>query len=244
VHERRLVTPVLGRGPSAEKLLPEDAPSEAATLLGRVKEKGKLAVVLGAGMSSEDNFVAARFAKLFGTSRLYLAARDADAIGWKGDAILKNADPNPNRAGATQVAGRDLADLDDLLADVLAGQVSAVVALGHFGGEGEGKLDALKKLDVVLSLASNEGPLPSVASMQIPVASWAETFGTFVNAKGMVQTFVRAIPAPDGVHPAWKTLCAIAKELGLSLAYERTGDVRNDMNAAAAAADAQPQANA
>jgi NADH dehydrogenase/NADH:ubiquinone oxidoreductase subunit G len=65
-----------------------------------------------------------------------------------------------------------------------------------------------------------------------------------VNAKGMVQTFVRAIPAPDGVHPAWKTLCAIAKELGLSLAYERTGDVRNDMNAAAAAADAQPQANA
>jgi NADH-quinone oxidoreductase subunit G len=95
VHEGRLVTPVLGRGPSAEKLLPEDAPAEAATLLGGLKEKGKLAVVLGAGMSSEDNFVAVRFAKLFGTSRLYLAAREADVIGWKGDAILKHADPNP-----------------------------------------------------------------------------------------------------------------------------------------------------
>lgn len=245
VHERRLVTPVLGRGDSADKLLPEEAPAEAAALLERVTDRAKLAVVLGAGMSSEDNFVAVRFAQLLGTSRLYLAARDAETLGWKGDAILKNADPNPNRAGAAQVAGRDLADLDDLVADVLAGQVSGVLALGHLGGEGEGTLDALKKLEIVLSLASNEGPLPSVASMQVPVASWAETFGTFVNAKGHAQTFARAIPAPDGVLPAWKTLVLIAKELGLALSYERTGDVRNAMNAATApAADAQPQASA
>ncbi|MBX3248810.1 MAG: (2Fe-2S)-binding protein [Myxococcales bacterium] len=243
VHEGRLVTPVLGRGADIEKLLPEEAAAEVAAKLEGLTDRGKLAIVLGAGMSSEDNFVLARFAERFGASRLYLAARQAEDMGWTGDDILKHPDPNPNRAGAEKVAGRALGDLDDLIGDVLAGQVSAVLALGHHGGEAAGALAALEKLDVVITLASNDGPLVRAASLQVPVASWAETFGTFVNADGLAQTFERAVPSPEGIEPAWRTLVAVGRELGFDLGYERTGDVRKDMNATKPAAE-QPQATA
>ncbi|HJL05232.1 MAG TPA: 2Fe-2S iron-sulfur cluster-binding protein [Polyangiaceae bacterium LLY-WYZ-15_(1-7)] len=248
-HEHRVVTAVDGRGEDAEKLLQEEATEELAARLKGL-DAGSLAVVLSAHHASEDNFVLAEVAKALGVKHVYLAAREAEDIGWEGDDILRHADPNPNRAGATAVAeallGEAPGDLEDLVGDVLAGQVKSVLALGAIGGEKEGSLDALKNLADVIVLTANEGPLPSVASLTVPVASWAEMFGTFRNAKGLDQHFVRAIPSPEGIEPAWKTLVAAAQELGLEgIAYARTGEVRTAMNdAAAPAAGDEAQASA
>ena len=79
-----------------------------------------------------------------------------------------------------------------------------------------------------------------MASIVLPVASWAESFGTFVNAKGMAQTFQRAIPAPAGVDPAWKAIAKIAEELDMSLGFNRVADVRAALAKSAAAATPTP----
>ena len=44
----------------------------------------------------------------------------------------------------------------------------------------------------------------------VPVAHHAETEGTFVNRDGLAQRFMAAIPAPEGVRPAWQALAALA----------------------------------
>lgn len=240
LHEGRVTTPVRRRGEETELLLVEEAVDEAVAML-RDADRSKIGVVLSALHSNEDNFVLARLAEQLGTDKLYLAARDARLEGWEGDDILRHADPNPNRAGAHAAAGRTIEEsVEDLVSDVLAGEVTAVVALGPWCGERAESLAPLRQLDTFVCLSSNEGTLPELASLLVPVASWAEQAGSFTNAKGITQDFERAIPAPDGVFPAWQTLVAIASGLGLNLRYGRTAEVRKDMNAKPAASAAAP----
>ncbi|MEO0322331.1 MAG: 2Fe-2S iron-sulfur cluster-binding protein [Myxococcota bacterium] len=231
-HERRVTTPVIGRGEEADKVLMDDVIDEAVRRLENV-DRGSLAVVLSAQHASEDNFVLATLAKQLGVDRFYLAEKvDAE---WKGDDILKHADPNPNRAGALAVAKSVLA-LDalpgaaELARDADDGAVKSVLALGPLAGADVG---ALAKLEDVIVLTDQEGPLAEVASVVVPITSWAEMFGTFRNAKGMEQTFIRAVPAAADVEPAWKTLVAIGRELGEDLGLVRTGEVRAAMSAGA-----------
>lgn len=238
VHEGRITEPTIGRDDERDVVLPEDAIDEVVQRLGKV-DASKVGIVLSALHSSEDNYVLARFAELLGTKKLYLAARDAELIGWEGDDILRDADPNPNRAGATAAASGKLDEtVEDLVSDVLAGEIEAVIALGPESGEDAKALDALRQLDTVVSLTANEGAFPEVASVVVPVASWAESFGTFTNAKGLAQQFTRAIPPAEGVHTAWRTLVAIASGLGLDLRYTKTGEVAQDMNQPREAANA------
>lgn len=71
--------------------------------------------------------------------------------------------------------------------------------------------------------------MTSAASVVVPVASVAETSGTFVNAEGRAQTFRKAVTAPGGIEPAWLTLVRIGRTLGWEIDYSRLGDVRSAM---------------
>ena len=198
-----------------------DARAAAAKQIKSVPSD-KLAVVLSAQHSNEDNLALVKLARELGVQKLYLAALG----GWEGDKILRSADNNPNRAGATLVAGGALPPLKDLLADVAAGAVEGVIALGWASAETPEELAPLASLKAMVSLSSNEGPLPSVAQVVIPVAVHAETAGTFVNEKGIAQTFKRAVFPPDGVKPAWEAIAALARELDKDLRLGSLSEVR------------------
>ena len=226
IHENRVVEGRVGRGEDCEPVPVEDALLDAAQQIAAVKDRSKIAVVLSAQHATEDNFALAQLAEKLGTERLYMAALG----GWEGDEILRHQDNNPNRNGVSQVAGGAIDDsVEDLIEDVLAGEVQAVIALGWATAATLEQVRGLEKLDCVISLTSNEGPLAEVASVVIPVASWAEMFGSFTNAKGVTQHFGRAISPPHGVQPAWRTLVRLSEELGVALPYARTGDVRKAM---------------
>ncbi|HEY6879082.1 MAG TPA: molybdopterin-dependent oxidoreductase, partial [Polyangiales bacterium] len=182
----------------------------------------KLGVVLSAQSSSEDNLALVTLAKQLGTDKLYLAALG----GWEGDEILRHSDNNPNRAGAKQAAGVELKSMKDLIADVQSGAVDSVLALGHLTAETAEELAPLAKLKTFVSLASNEGVLPSLANVVIPVAIHAETNGTFVNYKGIAQQFKRAIFAPEGVKSGWETIDALSVALGKQPAFGSLKAVR------------------
>ncbi|MBK6579144.1 MAG: (2Fe-2S)-binding protein [Sandaracinaceae bacterium] len=233
--EDRVLTASLGRGDARVPAFGDEPFQQAARQLGSVTSN-KIGVVLSAQHSNEDNYALAQLAKKLGTSKVYLAGLDATREGWVADAILRSADPNPNTAGARVAAGGSLDETtEDLLQDILGGEVEAVIALGAASLETLAELEALTKLDAVISLTSHVGALPAAASVVLPVASVFETHGTFVNQKGMHQAFRRAVSAQGGVEPGWKTVAKLAEALGHDLALGGLQDIRTKLAATAGA---------
>lgn len=227
-HEDRLVTGRVRSEGKVGEVTRDEAIQAAADAL---KSSKKLAVVLSAQHSNEDNFVLLKVARdLLGARKVFLGALDATKSGWKGDEILKNADNNPNRAGALLVAGEKLEGTAALAKAIEAGEVDAVLSLGFAAAESVQELAALLKVPHV-NLAANVGPLPQVASVVVPVASVAESSGTFVNGKGLAQTFSRAVTAPAGITTGWETATAIAKLLGHEFGMKKLPEVRAAMPA-------------
>jgi NADH-quinone oxidoreductase subunit G len=233
-HEERITNGRIRQGRELAEVDNEDAIEAAAQAL-RAIAPGKLAVVLSAQHSNEDNLALVELARELGSDKLYLAALD----GWDGDTILRSSDNNPNRSGATLVAGRPLPELRDILPDVASGAVEGVIALGWASAEHVDELAPLARLRAFVSLTSNEGALPSLAQVVVPVAVHAETFGTFVNDKGIAQQFKRAVFPPEGVKPAWETLGLLAKALGRSARFATLKDVRAALPATTSAQEAQ-----
>lgn len=229
VHEGRIVTGLVGRGEQREEVLPSEALEQAAAKLRGVDPK-RIAFVLSAQHATEDNVALAQLAKALGAERLYLAALG----GWEGDDILRDADNNPNRRGAVAAAGGTLDDMvADLLQDVLAAEIDAVVALGWATSVSADQAAILNNLKAVVSLTSNEGVLPDVASIVVPVASWAEMHGTFTNRQGRAQEFKRVVPPPSDVAPAWRTIADLAKLLGVDIGLGNLDQIRDAMKTSA-----------
>ena len=220
-HEGRITVGRLQTSGQALDIDPEEALAAAANAL-RVVSGERLAVVLSAQHSNEDNLGLVKLARELGSDKLYLAALG----GWEGDAILRSTDNNPNRKGAVLVAGGALRGLRELLDEITAGTIDGVVALGAFTDETAEELAPLGKLKAFVSLTSNEGALPSLAQVVIPVAAHVETFGTFVNGKGIAQQFKRAILPPDGIVAAWEVAQALARALGRDLSFGSLPDIR------------------
>ncbi|MGB8224693.1 MAG: 2Fe-2S iron-sulfur cluster-binding protein [Polyangiales bacterium] len=228
----RLLMPTAGRG---EERVPvgEGQALELAAEKLKVVDAPTLAIVLSAQHTTEDNLALAKLAAAIGANRLYLAALG----GWEGDEILRSDDNNPNRAGAIQSAGgATLHSIGELLSDVQSGAVQGVVALGWATTEKLEELAPLADLDGVISLTSHVGALPAVASIAIPVADTFEIDGSFINDKGMAQSFRSTLPTPAGVDPAWKTISNLARLLGKDLGFKDLQGLRRDLSDAVEAA--------
>jgi len=238
VHDDRVLAATVGRGSQRRDVSQDKALQAAAKALAGV-DGSKVAVVLSAHHSSEDNLALARLAgAVLGTQRLYVAALE----GWEGDAILRHADNNPNRAGALAAAGGKAEGMEDLIQDALGGEIEAVVALGWASPVEADGLAPLGKLAHVIWLSSNGGPMAEVASVTVPVSSWAETHGTFVNADGLAQRFRRAIPSPGAIRSGWETVAALAAAMGKPLPFSTLESVRAALGQAAAPAAAEARA--
>jgi NADH-quinone oxidoreductase subunit G len=242
-HEGRVLTGRVRGSDGASDVTPAAALAEAVALLSAAKLNGKkVGVVFSAQHSTEDNYLLAKVARdVLGATSAYLAAQGD----WDGDAILRDVDHNPNRAGASAVAAQhgfaSLGTTAKLVEDYASGAVQVVLALGSASKESAAELASLAKLPVI-SLASNDGALPSVASVLVPVAAHAETHGTFTNRRGVAQQFKRAIQAPAGIKSAWETLVDLATALGTKLDLGKLEDVRRALPASLP--PAQPSATA
>lgn len=195
-------------------------------------DKSRVGVVFNAGSTNEDLHLLARLAfEHLGLDRAYLAGRDQGPS----DDILVSADKNANTAGARAIGGTRLRSLLDLSADVKAGAVTSLLVVGDAGvlGEGEGALDALPldRLQDLVVLASQDGPLSGVAHVVLPMAMWAEVDGTVTNRLGMVQRIRRAVAAAGDSLPGWEILCHLGRRLSAALDFESARAVFLDARA-------------
>jgi NADH-quinone oxidoreductase subunit G len=221
-YERVYKHRMLHASVSGEKSTSERAIEEAAKLISA--NKGSLAVVLSAQRSVEENIVAAAIAKAAGAD-MYITGKAS----WDGDKILRNNDQNPNRAGAVKVSGLEsLPGVDELVKKSHA----AILVLGE---DAEVPNDVVARLRaqvpsapkvVVLATHDQRGAWLSVASVVIPITVWAETDGTFVNAKGMAQAFKRALAPRGDVVTGWEALVKIGKGAGLDTGFTKFSELR------------------
>jgi NADH-quinone oxidoreductase subunit G len=92
---------------------------------------------------------------------------------------------------------------------------------------------ALKSADLVVALTSFAGEaLLDCADVVLPIATFAETPGTFVNAEGRWQRFEAAARPFGDSRPAWRVLRVLATDLGAEdCAFNDIGELRARIDA-------------
>jgi NADH-quinone oxidoreductase subunit G len=230
IHEGRIVEPLLDGEP-----VPRRAGLEKAVELLREARPGRLAVVLGAEYSQEDNGALLALGRSLNCNAYFESGRPAGAS----DAVLMHADKNPNSAGVQRLLGSELQPIEKLISGLQSGQLTHVLALGASLKEPQvaeklGQLPA----HVRVVLCTHEGALIRGARIVLPASSWAEAEGTFVNVAGLSQVSEQAI-TPQGLSlPGWKWISHLAKSLGFELQLASADDARAviEQNSAASTA--------
>lgn len=210
IHENR----VLDASIAGETVPRKDALKKAAALVGQLSGS-KLAVLLGAEFSLEENAALLALGRSLGCKTFSEAGR---APG-NSDDVLISADKNPNSAGVRQLLGGEPVRLSDLLDRLKSGDITHLIALGSTLKDPQiaEQIAGLTNVTRVV-LASHAGPLASGAQTVLPVTTWAECEGTYVNAKGMAQVSEQAIPPRGQALPAFKWVSHLARALGQAVA--------------------------
>jgi NADH-quinone oxidoreductase subunit G len=229
IHENRVLRARVG----TEETSRDEALLQAAELLRRAAPQ-KIALVLSAQHSNEDNYA------LLTLAREHLKISDVFVSGQapgRADDILIHADKNPNHRGVAGLCGVPPKRFGELVAGLAAGTFTHVLALGSYVSEPD-KTEAFKGATVV-ALATHDGPIADHARVVLPVSSWAESDGTFVNAKGMAQETQRAILPHGDSLPAWRMVGLLAKALGIALPFGTLDKLRAAMTPASGPSSAR-----
>ncbi len=117
-----------------------------------------------------------------------------------------------NRAAALQAAARPSAATHAFAAQLEQGVDAALLLQIEPEDIADPRaLDVLRGAQHVVALTAYDSPsLREVAHVLLPVAAFAETSGTQINALGQVQSFAAAVQAPGEARPAWKVLRVLA----------------------------------
>jgi NADH-quinone oxidoreductase subunit G len=93
---------------------------------------------------------------------------------------------------------------------------------------------ALKSADVVVALTSFAGEeLLDCCNIVLPIASFAETDGTYINAEGRWQSFTAAADCFGDSRPAWRVLRVLGSTLGAEgCDYQSIEEIRSEVQAA------------
>ncbi|MFO0614365.1 MAG: 2Fe-2S iron-sulfur cluster-binding protein [Polyangiaceae bacterium] len=222
-----------------------DVPSalEAAKTLLANHAPDRVAIVLSAQHSLEDNFALVTLAKTFlGATGFFITGKELG----KHDDILISADKNPNTTGVVQLlaaTGDAAKPLSDLLADTE--KYEWVIALGSEVEVEVGDVLSGLRNKKVVTIAAHEGPLARVAQILLPATVWAETDGTFVNKQGKAQQSERALRSLGESVPGWLLVAKLGRALGYAMNWRKLSEIRRAMsNPEAAGKEAAPGAAA
>ena len=164
-------------------------------------------------------------------------------------AMKYHPDKNPNTAGVIALCGSVAPKpFEQLASAVASGQITHVLALGGDVDRPE-LVDQLEQLASLVLLATHQTPLGEQAAVVLPVCTWAEAGGTYVNARGLAQRSTRAIAPLGRAQPAWQLLAELGRHLEQQTPWKTLKDLRNAMQSepgalAAAGSAADPAAGA
>jgi NADH-quinone oxidoreductase subunit G len=180
-------------------------PEVLADISEKLKEAplGSVAIVASARQTNEELYLISKLAKKAN------ALPDSVPRKGEGDKLLLNADRNPNVTGAQLmgIAAEPMgANLPKIAEGIRAGKIKTLLVFGEDVTKHGIGADLLAKLDllVVSDILPNE--TTRLAHYLLPGCAHAEKRGSFTNAKGRVQRFMKAIEAKGDARPEWEFL--------------------------------------
>jgi len=165
--------------------------------------KDSVALVASARQTNEELYLLSKLAKKLG------ALTDSVPRMGEGDKLLLNSDQNPNSAGARLIGiaaepmGSNLRKIAEGIRDA---RIRTLIVFGEDvtkHGIGE---DLLAKLETLIVSDILPNQTTRAAHYVLPGCAHAEKRGTFTNAKGRVQKFLKAIEPPGDARPEWEFL--------------------------------------
>jgi NADH-quinone oxidoreductase subunit G len=177
-------------------------------------------VVLSPQHSNEDNQALLALARdELGAEQLFVGGRGPG----EGDDILRHPDKNPNTAGVLGLLGDARpASFTGFVQAVDARRITRALVLGSDVPNLE-IAAALGRLETLVVLGTHQGTLVEQAHVALPVSTWAECEGTFVNAQGLAQRSERVVPPIEPSQPAWQVVRALDGALDNVITARRAG---------------------
>ncbi|MBM3822117.1 MAG: 2Fe-2S iron-sulfur cluster binding domain-containing protein [Verrucomicrobia bacterium] len=164
---------------------------------------GSTAVIASARLSTEELFLLKQLARHYG------AVTDSVPRTGEGDRLLVSPDRNPNSNGA-RITGISFTEagieIPNMIAGIEQGRVQNLIVIGEnplqlgFTPEHLARL----KLFVISDVLPQSG-LPH-AQYVLPGCAPAEKRGTFINTKGRLQRFWKAVEPRGNARPEWEFL--------------------------------------
>ncbi len=161
--------------------------------------QGSVAIIASARQTTEELFLLKKLADKLGAPTASVA-RTGEA-----DTLLVAADRNPNTNGA-RLNGFAAADLPKVAAGIAAGSIKTLVVFGEDVTKHGIGADLLAKLETLVVSDILPNPTTAAATHLLPGAAHAEKRGTFVNVKGRLQKFIKAVEAPGDARAEWEFL--------------------------------------
>lgn len=164
---------------------------------------GSIGVVASARLTNEELYLVRRL------------VQDKDAITdsvprmGEADHLLVDADKNPNTNGAhaTGIAAKKVgADIATIADRIRQGKIKTLLVFGEDVTKHGIEADLLKELDTLVVSDILPNATTERADYLLPGCAHAEKRGTFTNAKGRVQKFMKAIEGPGDARPEWEFL--------------------------------------
>ncbi|CAN5584031.1 2Fe-2S iron-sulfur cluster-binding protein [soil metagenome] len=221
--DRRLLEPLVREQnilqPATWKRALETIAAQLKPYLG-----GQTAILASGRMTNEELWLAARLAKLLGTTLIDIVPRTGP-----GDDILLSEDRNPNSNGARLlgVASQSGQVLPQIREAIGSGQIKALISLGENPVRCGISTDFLERLPVyvVMDILSNEAT--GFASAVLPSLCFAEKRGSMINGKGRLQRLNRAVRGPGQARDDWEILRDLIQALagGNSERNSRAGGI-------------------
>jgi NADH-quinone oxidoreductase subunit G len=175
---------------------------EISELLGKASN-GSVAIIASARQTNEELFLLKKLADKLG------AITDSVPRFGEGDKLLLNADRNPNTNGA-RLNGICFTEMGEKIPQIAqgieSGTIKKLIVFGEdvtkngIGAELLGKLETL----IVSDILPNE--TTKLAHYLLPGCAHVEKRGTFTNAKGRVQKFMKAVEPRGDARPEWEFL--------------------------------------
>jgi len=164
---------------------------------------GSVAVVASARQTTEELYLLKKLATQLGAL--------TDSVDREGepDRLLVSADRNPNSNGArlTGIAFTEMGiQLPKIAAGIASGAIKTLIVFGEdVTNHGIGP-DLLNRLETLIVSDILPNATTAAAHYLLPGCAPAEKRGTFVNTKGRVQKFMKAIEPPGEARAEWEFL--------------------------------------
>ena len=159
----------------------------------------QIAIIGSAHASNEDNYALARLAhEILETGNVDFIKHNDHSFG---DDMLRVNDVSPNAIGAHSVGIAPKTsghNIEAMVAGIRRGDIKAMIVLGEdLGAHSQELAEAAASVDMLIVLGSHESVTAKQANVLLPIATWAESDGTFTNTLHRVQRFQAAVVTAD-----------------------------------------------